>query len=156
MRYKSSLAALIISSGLLLLSACANNATTLDKRALLQEAAQQGDAEAQFQLGNTYCCGHGAGYDRIIARKWYCKAALQGHGGAQYQLGRILGERMDSHSIPSKREFLIESYMWYSLAALQNVPLAAAERDALKIDLLPQEVLESEDRINRWRSLECE
>ena len=139
----------------LFLAGCANNATTLDKRSPLAAQAKQGDAEAQYQLGRTYCCGWGAGYDRAIAREWFCKAAMQGHGGAQYQLGRMLGERMDSHSVPKKRENLIESYMWYSLAALQNVVFAAEERDALKIDLSSQELFESEERIRKWRKLDC-
>lgn len=140
-----------------LVAGCANNSVnTLDKRAMLLSQAENGEAEAQYQLGRTYCCGRGAGYDRVIAREWFCKAAMQGHGGAQYQLGRMLGERMDSHSIPKKRENLIEAYMWYSLAALQNVVLAAEERDALRMDLSSQELFESEDRIRKWRTLECQ
>ncbi len=138
-----------------LLTACANNTTVLDKRALLQAQANEGSAEAQYQLGRSYCCGRGAGYDKVIAREWFCKAALQGHGGAQYELGRIMGERMDSHSTPSKRQDLIEAYMWYSLAALQNVTLAITERDALALDLLPQEKRESAERMRRWQDLEC-
>ena len=140
---------------IVLLSGCANNATVLDKRSALQALAGQGSADAQYELGRSYCCGRGAGYDKVIAREWFCKAALQGHGGAQYQLGRMMGERMDTHSMPGKRQDLIEAYMWYSLAALQNETLAITERDALELDLKSQEILESAKRMRKWQSLEC-
>lgn len=141
--------------GLALASGCANDKTVLNKRDGLEAAAQKGDAEAQYQLGRSYCCGNGAGYDDALARQWFCKAALQGHGGAQYQLGRMLGDRMDSHSTPSKRQYLIEAYMWYSLATTKNVPLADAERDALAKDLSSQELSEAKDRMRGWQNLGC-
>lgn len=152
-RIKTTILALLVFT--IFLPGCANNVTTLDKRALLTSQANAGDAEAQYQLGRTYCCGKGAGYDVVIAREWFCKAAVQDHGGAQYQLGRMLAERMDSHSTPSKRQDLVEAYMWYSLAALKEVPLAASEREALKIDLSSFELRQSERRIRNWQKFEC-
>lgn len=52
-------------------------------RVALQESASNGDAEAQFQLGNSYCCGEGGFYDTAQAAEWWCKAAAQGHAGAK-------------------------------------------------------------------------
>lgn len=51
--------------------------------AALHEVAEQGDAEAQFELGELYYKS-GAYLESI---NWYRKAAEQGHAGAQYVLG---------------------------------------------------------------------
>jgi TPR repeat protein len=55
-------------------------------RIALQENADKGDAESQFQLGNSYCCGDGGFYDTAQAAEWWCKAAAQGHAGAKDKL----------------------------------------------------------------------
>ena len=137
-----------------LLTGCYSTAA-LDRRAQLQAAAEGGSAEAQYQLGQSYCCGFGAGHDSPSARTWFCRAALKGHAGAQYALGRMLGDRMDSDSTPSQRQNFIASYMWYSLAAQQGNALAAAEREAIKKDLKPQEQVEAERRMRDWQGRGC-
>lgn len=48
----------------------------------LQESALAGDREAQFRLGNTYCCGTSGGLDTNEAIRWWCLAAIQKHPGA--------------------------------------------------------------------------
>jgi cell division septation protein DedD len=59
--------------------------------------ADKGDADAQFNLGQAYKLGRGVpAPDLKIAQSWYEKAAQQGHGQAQANLGLILfqnGER---------------------------------------------------------------
>jgi TPR repeat protein len=106
-------------------------------------------------MGKSYCCGVGAGYYTVKALDWFCKAALQGHGGAQYQLGRYYGKRADTHWPPELRQDLVLAYMWYNLAALQNVPLAAAERDALATDLSTMELEEAQRHAREWRKIGC-
>jgi TPR repeat protein len=51
------------------------------------EAAEQGDASAQFNLGQIYRKGKGVAQNDAEAAKWYRKAAEQGHVKAQYNLG---------------------------------------------------------------------
>lgn len=51
--------------------------------AALHKVAEQGDAEAQFELGELYY--KSGAYVKSI--NWYRKAAEQGHAGAQYVLG---------------------------------------------------------------------
>ena len=53
----------------------------------LIEGAEQGDAEAQFNLGIRYDYGRGVEQDHAQAAQWYAKAAEQGHVKAQYNLG---------------------------------------------------------------------
>jgi uncharacterized protein len=51
--------------------------------------AEQGDAEAQFNLGRIYYSGEGVSQDDSEAVKWYRKAAEQGHAEAQLNLVEI-------------------------------------------------------------------
>ncbi len=51
----------------------------------VEEAARQGDAGAQFQLGELYF--QNTGIPPEEASRWFGKAAEQGHAGAQYFLG---------------------------------------------------------------------
>ena len=44
-----------------------------------RKAAEQGIAEAQFQLGNCYFNGEGVREDKTEALKWFRKAAEQGY-----------------------------------------------------------------------------
>ena len=44
---------------------------------------------AQYTLGLMYDKGYGVEIDFVQARKWYQKAAKQGHAVAQYKLGLI-------------------------------------------------------------------
>ena len=50
-------------------------------------AAEQGHAEAQFNLGVMYDIGQGVKQDYFKAVEWYQKAAEQGNALAQYNLG---------------------------------------------------------------------
>ncbi|MFO1435602.1 MAG: hypothetical protein U1F34_04300 [Gammaproteobacteria bacterium] len=43
------------------------------------QMAEHGDAEAQYKLGNAYCCGTDGYWDTNVAIKWWCAAALRGH-----------------------------------------------------------------------------
>ena len=58
----------------------------LDFRETLQ-AAERGNAQAQFSLGGMYDKGQGVRQDYAEAIRWYRKAAEQGYAKAQYNLG---------------------------------------------------------------------
>lgn len=53
--------------------------------------AEQGNAQAQYDLGEAYFKGLGVTRSNIEAMKWYRKAAEQGHGNAQYRVGQLYG-----------------------------------------------------------------
>jgi TPR repeat protein len=53
----------------------------------LRQAAEQGDAKAQFNLGLAYENGQGVPKDETEAVKWYQKAAEQGYAEGQCNLG---------------------------------------------------------------------
>lgn len=56
------------------------------------KAADQGDAEAQTQLGNLYDKGIGVTQNYIKAVEWYTKAVNQNNHNAQYLLGKMYEE----------------------------------------------------------------
>ncbi|MBS4943952.1 MAG: sel1 repeat family protein [Neisseria mucosa] len=51
------------------------------------QAAEQGNAKAQYNLGQMYRNGQGVRQDYAQAEQWYRKAAEQGIAQAQYNLG---------------------------------------------------------------------
>src|SRR5579872_2113517 len=55
---------------------------------LLQRAADQGDAEAQYRLASLYRTGRGVAHDDLSAFKWMKAAAKQNHKGAAFNLAR--------------------------------------------------------------------
>ncbi len=85
-----------------------------DDFTLKQEAALQGDVQAQFELGNMYLKGQGIPQNIIKAQQWFEKAAEQGLPAAQFNLGLIYelgsGTSMD----------LEKAVWWYTKAAEQG------------------------------------
>jgi TPR repeat protein len=109
------------------------------QRAQWRQLAEQGDAEGEYQLGMSYCCGFGPGHTDTIAYQWLCRAALQGHEQAQYQLGRMFGNGIKKRpfSTPQHADF---AYMWYGLAAAQGDELAAGYLAALAQFMSPGQI----------------
>jgi TPR repeat protein len=54
--------------------------------AVLREAAERGDARAQFELGRFYAAGNGVAQDVIEAKRWFLKAAQSGVAEARQAL----------------------------------------------------------------------
>lgn len=84
----------------------------------LLAAAEEGDAEAQFQLGRAYAEGRGVPADHFKATAQYRRAADQGHALAQYALGwsYFNGEGVDESDV--------EGLRWIARAADQGNGLA--------------------------------
>ena len=55
-------------------------------RLRLLKPALGGDAQAQYELGESYCCGESGFWSTEEASKWWCKAAMQGHDEAKKRL----------------------------------------------------------------------
>ena len=76
--------------------------------------AEQGNAYAQFNLGNMYANGRGVKQDDVEAVKWYRKVAEQGNVYAQFNLGLMYeqgrGVKQDD----------VEAVKWYRQAAEQG------------------------------------
>ena len=90
----------------------------------LERAAEQGDASAQYLLGDRYYLGKGLPQNYAEALKWYRLAADEGHMMAQYLVGVMYanGEGV-LRSYP-------EGYAWMSLVAARGDSDAEKLRDA--------------------------
>jgi TPR repeat protein len=71
-----------------------------------RKPASEGDAEAQFNLGQAYKLGRGVKSDLDMALDWYRKAAAQGHLQAADSCGHLLHYQQ---KIPQALPFLIAS-----------------------------------------------
>ena len=87
---------------------------------LLMTQAQQGNADAQFNLGLMYDNGRGVPQNYKEAAKWYRLAAEQGLAAAQLNLGVMSGQ---GQGVPQDYK---EAVKWYRLAAEQGDALAQA------------------------------
>ena len=84
----------------------------------LRARAEQGDAEAQFNLGVIYDDGRGVLEDDVEAVRWYRLAAEQGLAEAQWGLGFKYDSGWGVPEDPA------EAVQWYRLAAEQGYDLA--------------------------------
>ncbi len=87
--------------------------------------AEQGDADAQVNLGLMYDNGQGVPQDYAKAVKWVRKAAEQGLAKAQYNLGFMYGQGL---GVPQD---YVQAYMWFKLAA-SRFPLSEDRDKAVK------------------------
>lgn len=85
-----------------------------------REAAQAGDAQAQFELGECYYFGRHVVESSVSAVFWYTKAAEQGLPAAQFMLG-VLNERGEG---VKKNE--AKAAKWFRKAADQGHAAAQA------------------------------
>ncbi len=109
-----------------------------------RKGAQQGVADAQYQLGRAYEKGEGAARDYKQARAWYSKAADQGYGLAQHSLGSMYmlgkGGEMDP----------VAAYMWLSLAVNNHVTTSQQALDYLADTLTPAQLADAKRKMARW------
>ncbi len=80
----------------------------------IEQAAEAGDAEAQFKLGALYANGKGVEQDSKLAAKWLRKSAKQGWSAAQTLLGWCYA---GGNGVSQN---LAEALEWYSAAAEQG------------------------------------
>jgi hypothetical protein len=107
-------------------------------------SAEQGDAEAQFNLGFCYDDGRGVAKDYVEAVKWYRKAAVQGHAEAQYNLGCCYA---NGQGVAKDK---VEAYAWFSWAAKADSD-AAGSRDLLRKELTPKQFTDAQKRMKEMR-----
>ncbi|MCX5831033.1 MAG: tetratricopeptide repeat protein [Deltaproteobacteria bacterium] len=106
----------------------------------LKPLAEQGNAEAQFNLGSLYYQGWGVPQDYREAAKWLRKAAEQSHGFAQATLGTIYAEGIQGVIDKDYPQAL----MWFILAAAQGDMEAREFRDTLAVKMTPKQITEAQ------------
>jgi len=102
------------------------------------KAAQQGDADAQFNLGRIYGKATGPVYgkqraaprDDVTAADWYRKAAEQNYAPAQFNLGEMYAE-----GNPSFPRDLAQAFFWMQRALAEGDQNASAKLKKIESEL---------------------
>ena len=105
----------------------------------LQELAETGNAEAQYELAGFYHWGRVGTIDFAKARKWYERSARQGNVDAMLGLAVIYGHGQ------GVQQDKAASYRWLVLASSQHLApdeaaRIAAARDELGMHLTAQQI----------------
>ena len=117
--------------------------TPNDVVAAVREAkplAEQGNADAQFNLGSLYYQGRGAPQDYDEAVRWMRKAAEQGHVFAQVTLGSIYSEGVQG---VIQKDYP-QALMWFVFAAAQGDIEAMELRDTMANRMTPTQIAEAQ------------
>ena len=81
--------AALVCAGAVFTTGCGDPDCRNDAERQFLKAAMKGDADAQYSLGASYEFGGGAERDIDLAKKWYAKAAGQGHAKAKARLRHL-------------------------------------------------------------------
>ena len=106
--------------------------------------AEQGIANAQFNLGHMYRNGKGVAQDYKEAVKWYRKAAEQGYASAQYNLGVMYGM---GHGVVQDPK---SAHMWFNIAAANGDSDAVKGRDIAAKEMTPSQIEKAQDMAREW------
>ena len=125
---------------ILLLSSGAYGQSEFDEAKLL---AEQGDAEAQLNLGIRYANGEGVPEDDAEAVKLYLLAAKQGLARAQNYLGIM---HANGDGVPQSN---VRAYIWWSVAAAQGQEDAKRNRGLVTERLTPDQLTQAQQIATR-------
>ena len=143
--------------------------------------ADQGDANAQYNLGVRYDRGQGVRQDYQEALHWYKLAAAQGHSAAQYNVCMMVDL---GHGLPQDYQEAVrwcrlaadqgqgramynlglhyqkaqgvprdlpEAHKWYNLAAAAGYSDGAKMRDRLAKEMTPAQIAEAQRLAREWK-----
>src|SRR5215470_6490204 len=103
-----------------------------------RKAADQGDARAQFGLGQMYALGRGVRQSDAEAVSWFRKGAENGSSGAQWLLGN---EYFRGQGVSQN---LVKAYMWANLAVVNGEPRAVQLRDEAAKRMNPSHLFQAQ------------
>ena len=101
--------------------------------------AEQGDADAQYNLGWVYENGQGVQQDYEEAVKWYTLAAEQGDAYAQFNLGLMYDK---GEGVPKDSVY---AYMWWNIAAAGGDKFASESRDSVAKEMTASQIAKAEE-----------
>jgi TPR repeat protein len=146
----------------------------------LRRLAEQGDVQAQVNLGLMYYSGQEVPLDYTEALHWFRKAADRGEAAAQHNLGTIYNQgkgapqdykeavrwyrKAAEQGLAASQGALAEmyyhgrgvpqdyqlAYMWSSLAAAAGDVTATNNRDVLASIMTPEQIAEGQRLAREW------
>ena len=115
----------------------------------LKKSAEQGEAEAQFNLGVMYDFGEGVPQDYKQALYWYKKSAEQGYAKAQFNLGLMYD------SGKGVIQDYIEAYAWINVAGANGLDVTKV-RSLISKKMTPDQIDKAQARSKViWAELEA-
>jgi len=111
---------------------------------LLKPRADEGDPEAQFNLGLYYFQGLGGDRNYAEAAKLFRGAAEQGHVMAANNLGAM---NMDGRGIPRN---LPEAWFWFAVVAHRGDQAGGVLRDLVASQMTRLQVEQARERFEGW------
>ena len=115
---------------------------------LFRPFAEQGNADAQYNLGAMYDKGQGVPQDYAEAVKWYRMGAEQGDAFAQVVLGVRYG---NGQGVP--QDYVL-AHMWLNLAVAQGNDDAKAARDIVAKRMTSEQIAEAQRLAREWKPKE--
>jgi len=110
----------------------------------LTALAEQGDANAQFELGSKYLLElDGLPKNDLEAMKWYRKSAEQGNAMAGNMLSAMY---KNGYGVPKD---VVQAYMWDNLAAAQDSRFIKF-RDRVKKAMTLAQIAEGDRLTHEW------
>ena len=142
--------------------------------------AEQGHADAQYNLGSMYDEGQGVPRDAAEAAKWHRKAAVQGHADAQLSLALMYSYgdgvpqdytkaakwyRLAAEQGRARAQYILgimyvkgqgvpqdyfQAHMWWNLAAALGLEVGRKDRDLLAEKMTPADISEAQRLAREW------
>ena len=109
-------------------------------------AAEQGNADAQLNLGMLYYTGLGVRQDYAEAVKWFRGAAEQGEADAQVSLGLMY---QAGQGVPKD---YVQAHMWFTLAAARGSENARKGRRIVADKMTPGQINEAQRLAQEWQA----
>jgi TPR repeat protein len=119
-----------------------------------KKLALDGDVEAQYKVGEMYCCGDRPKYDNVRALHWYCQAARQNQRDAQHKVGWMYEHAADykGNIVPANP---VLAHVYYTLAA-QGGNKEAPKALAKMTPLSTEQMKEALALLEEWPAIACE
>jgi TPR repeat protein len=106
--------------------------------------AEQGDADAQFNLGVMYYKGEGVLQNYKESVKWYRKAAEQGNADAQFNL---CNKYYKGEGVPQD---YVQSHKWCNLVGANGDEEGTRKRDFLAQRMTTTQIAEAQRLAREW------
>lgn len=120
-----------------------------------KKLALDGDVEAQYKVGELYCCGDRPDHDNVQALYWWCQAAKKGQRDAQYKVGWMMEDAHEyKGSIVPYNPVLASVY--YTKALANGQPDAAKALAKMKPPLTDEQKKEAAELLEEWPNIACE
>ena len=110
-----------------------------------RKVADQGDTDAQYNLGIMYRDGEGVPEDYAQAATWFRKSAVQGDARAQVSLGIMY---TNGSGVP--QDYVL-AHMWSNLAASQGNEGATSLGELVASKMTPERIAEAEKIAGEWK-----